>query len=115
MTRCARPIPPVDLGSSATRRLPATAAGVDRTARRTSGGQHPREPGWLPHLTVRPRHGQIGLVPMPKISVFLADDNLIVREGVRALIGSAPDLEVVGVAGDYDELVKGAEAAAPQV
>jgi class 3 adenylate cyclase/ActR/RegA family two-component response regulator len=51
----------------------------------------------------------------PKISVFLADDNLIVREGVRALIGSAPDMEVVGVAGDYDGLVNGAEAAAPQV
>src|SRR6202165_4692643 len=51
----------------------------------------------------------------PKISVFLADDTLIVREGVRALIGSAPDMEVVGVAGDYDGLVQGAEAAAPQV
>jgi adenylate cyclase len=51
----------------------------------------------------------------PKISVFLADDNLIVREGVRALIGSAPDMEVVGVAGDYDGLVKGAEQLAPQV
>src|SRR5256712_12723464 len=51
----------------------------------------------------------------PKISVFLADDNLIVREGVRALIGSAPDMEVVGVAGDYDGLVSGAEQAAPQV
>ena len=50
-----------------------------------------------------------------KISVFLADDNLIVREGVRALIGSAPDMEVVGVAGDYDGLVSGAEQAAPQV
>jgi class 3 adenylate cyclase/ActR/RegA family two-component response regulator len=51
----------------------------------------------------------------PKISVFLADDNLIVREGVRALIGSAPDMEVVGVAGDYDGLVNGAEQVAPQV
>src|ERR1700736_929580 len=54
-------------------------------------------------------------MPEPRITVFLADDNLIVREGVRALIGSAPDMEVVGVAGDYDGLVNGAEAAAPQV
>jgi class 3 adenylate cyclase/ActR/RegA family two-component response regulator len=54
-------------------------------------------------------------MPEHKISVFLADDNLIVREGVRALIGTAPDLEVVGVAGDYDGLVSGAEQAAPQV
>src|SRR3989442_830250 len=54
-------------------------------------------------------------MPEPKITVFLADDNLIVREGVRALIGSAGDMEVVGVAGDYDGLVAGAELAAPQV
>ena len=50
-----------------------------------------------------------------RISVFLADDNLIVREGVRALLQLEADFEVVGVAGDYDELVAGAEAAAPQV
>jgi class 3 adenylate cyclase/FixJ family two-component response regulator len=54
-------------------------------------------------------------MPEAKITVFLADDNLIVREGVRALIGSAGDMEVVGVAGDYDGLVAGAEQAAPQV
>jgi len=50
-----------------------------------------------------------------KIRVFLADDNLIVREGVRALLSTAPDIEVIGVAGTYQELVDGAEAAAPQV
>src|SRR5256714_10978126 len=54
-------------------------------------------------------------MPAEKISVFLADDNLIVREGVRALIGTAADMEVVGVAGDYQGLVAGAEDAAPQV
>jgi adenylate cyclase len=50
-----------------------------------------------------------------RISVFLADDNLIVREGVRALIGAEPDMEVVGVAADHDELVAGTEETAPQV
>jgi class 3 adenylate cyclase/ActR/RegA family two-component response regulator len=49
------------------------------------------------------------------ISVFLADDNLIVREGVKALLDRQPDFDVVGVAADYDELLAGAEAAAPQV
>jgi class 3 adenylate cyclase/ActR/RegA family two-component response regulator len=49
------------------------------------------------------------------ITVFLADDNLIVREGVRALLQRQPDLDVVGVAADYDELLAGAEASAPQV
>ena len=32
-----------------------------------------------------------------RITVFLADDNVIVREGVRALLNIEPDLEVVGV------------------
>src|SRR6476659_7877998 len=50
-----------------------------------------------------------------RITVFLADDNVIVREGVRALLNIEPDLEVVGAAGDFDELIAGAEAAAPQV
>ena len=51
----------------------------------------------------------------PTISVFLADDNLIVREGVRALIDAHKDLRVVGVAADFGELVAGAEATRPQV
>ena len=50
-----------------------------------------------------------------KISVFLADDNLIVREGVKALLEMEDDLDIVGVAADYDELVAGAEEAQPQV
>jgi adenylate cyclase len=49
------------------------------------------------------------------ISVFLADDNLIVREGVRALLALEADVEVVGTAADYDELVTGAGKLAPQV
>jgi adenylate cyclase len=49
------------------------------------------------------------------ISVFLADDNLIVREGVRALINRSPDLAVTGVAADYDEVVAGCSANPPQV
>jgi adenylate cyclase len=50
-----------------------------------------------------------------RISVLLADDSLIVREGLRALLGMTRDLDVVGVAGDYDELVARAEELAPQV
>ena len=36
------------------------------------------------------------------IRAFLAHDNLIVREGGRNLIDRHPDLQVVGVAADYD-------------
>ena len=49
------------------------------------------------------------------ITVFLADDNLIVREGVKALLELEDDLDVVGQGADYDELVAGADAVAPQV
>jgi class 3 adenylate cyclase/ActR/RegA family two-component response regulator len=49
------------------------------------------------------------------ITVLLADDNLIIREGVRALLQRDPTVNVVGVAGDYDELISQAVALAPQV
>ena len=52
---------------------------------------------------------------VPRISVFLADDNLIVREGVKALLELEDDLVVVGTADDRDGLVSGAEAAEPNV
>ncbi|MGI9599008.1 MAG: response regulator, partial [Acidimicrobiales bacterium] len=49
------------------------------------------------------------------ISVYLADDNLLIREGVKALIELSGDLEIVGEAGDFDGLVAGAVEAEPQV
>jgi adenylate cyclase len=49
------------------------------------------------------------------ITVFLADDNMLVREGVRAMLQRHDEIEIVGVASDYDELVDGAVAATPQV
>jgi class 3 adenylate cyclase/DNA-binding NarL/FixJ family response regulator len=50
-----------------------------------------------------------------RITVFLADDNVLVREGVRALLGLEDDLEIVGVAEDYDQLVDGAHDTKPDV
>jgi len=40
------------------------------------------------------------------ISVYIADDHSIVREGIRSLIASAPDMEVVGEAADGDEALR---------
>ena len=37
---------------------------------------------------------------MAKLRIFLADDHAIVREGLKALINSHPDMEVVGEAAD---------------
>jgi class 3 adenylate cyclase/ActR/RegA family two-component response regulator len=54
-------------------------------------------------------------VPPGVITVFLADDNLIVREGVRALINRHADLAVVGVGEDFESTVNGATQAQPHV
>ena len=59
---------------------------------------------------------QNGRVPSdPTLRVLLADDNLIVRSGVRALLETAEDIEVVGVAASYDELIDAAISLEPQV
>jgi class 3 adenylate cyclase/DNA-binding NarL/FixJ family response regulator len=52
---------------------------------------------------------------MERITILLADDSLIVREGVRALLERDPDVAVVGVAADRDELVRAAVELHPQV
>ena len=49
------------------------------------------------------------------ITVFLADDNIIVREGVRAMLARNRDIEIVGAADDYASLVAGASEMAPNV
>jgi class 3 adenylate cyclase/DNA-binding NarL/FixJ family response regulator len=50
-----------------------------------------------------------------RITVLLADDNLLVREGVRALLELEDDLVVTGVAMERDELVRLADELVPQV
>src|SRR5712671_1575013 len=52
---------------------------------------------------------------MGRITVLLADDRVIVREGLRALLAMTDDVDVVAVAGDFDELIARAEELAPQV
>jgi DNA-binding NarL/FixJ family response regulator len=37
---------------------------------------------------------------MRKTSIFLADDHAVMREGLKMLINSQPDMEVIGEAGD---------------
>ncbi len=49
------------------------------------------------------------------ISVLLADDEPLMRQSLRLVIDSQPDLHVVGEASNGDEAVKGARSFAPQV
>jgi DNA-binding NarL/FixJ family response regulator len=49
------------------------------------------------------------------VRIVLAEDNYLVREGVRTLVETEPDLEVVGVCEDYDTLIAAVEEQKPDV
>ena len=49
------------------------------------------------------------------IRVVLGEDNVLVREGVRALLDSYDDIEVVGVAADAPSLLATAAEHVPDV
>jgi DNA-binding NarL/FixJ family response regulator len=49
------------------------------------------------------------------IRIVLAEDHYLVREGVRRLLATQPDVEVVAVCGDLDSLLAAAEAERPDV
>lgn len=51
----------------------------------------------------------------PSITILLADDSPIIREGVNALLSSNADLEVIGSAEDLDSLLALAQELQPQV
>lgn len=50
-----------------------------------------------------------------KIRIFIADDHAIVREGLRALLGTEPGLELVGEASDGIQAVDKIHALKPDV
>jgi len=52
---------------------------------------------------------------MGRIRILIADDHAVLRTGLRMLIGSQRDLEVVGEASDGDEAVRKASALRPDI
>jgi DNA-binding NarL/FixJ family response regulator len=50
-----------------------------------------------------------------KLRVLLAEDQTILREGLKVLIASEPDMEVVGEAGDGEEAVRRVGTARPDI
>lgn len=54
-------------------------------------------------------------VPVTLLRVLLVDDDPLVRRGLAMIIGSAPDIAVVGEVGDGDEAVSGVRAYTPDV
>ena len=52
---------------------------------------------------------------MEKLRIMLAEDHLTVREGIKLLINSQPDMEVVGEVGDGSTAVKEAQILMPDI
>jgi DNA-binding NarL/FixJ family response regulator len=49
------------------------------------------------------------------LRVLVAEDNLLVREGVVKLLNACPEMEVIGAVSTYDELLAAAAADGPDV
>ena len=52
---------------------------------------------------------------MPPITIILADDHKIVRQGMRSLLQSQPGLEVIGEASDGEEALRLIETLSPDI
>jgi DNA-binding NarL/FixJ family response regulator len=52
---------------------------------------------------------------MPRIRLLIADDHAVLRAGLRMLVGTQPDMDVVGEAADGPETVVKARATRPDV
>src|SRR5689334_6661565 len=52
---------------------------------------------------------------MPKIRVLVADDHAVLRAGLRLLINTQRDMEVVGEAGSHQEVLSKARELRPDV
>lgn len=53
--------------------------------------------------------------PAPPVRLLVCDDHIVVRAGLLALLGSAPDIEVVGEAGTGEEAIALAAKLTPDV
>lgn len=61
------------------------------------------------------RQAKIGMTPSQRLRVLLVDDHAMVRQGLRSVLDSYQDLDVVGEAGDGEVAISLAAALQPDV
>ena len=88
-------------------------------ARRSQSAPHPggraRRCGWSCRWTAVEQAAAVSAPGPEKITVLIADDHPVVRQGLRVLLSLQSDIEVVAEASDGTEAVELAAAVAPDV
>lgn len=64
---------------------------------------------------LNPAHRRRIINSMEKITILLAEDHVLVRESLRQYLEKEPDLEVIGEAGDGEQLVSLAKTLKPDI
>ncbi|MYS87860.1 response regulator [Embleya scabrispora] len=82
-----------------------------RSTEAVAGARLPRDPGTASIPVPKPVSGQ----PAATIRVFLLDDHEIVRRGLADLLGTEPDIEVVGESASAQEAMRRIPALRPHV
>jgi DNA-binding NarL/FixJ family response regulator len=64
-------------------------------------------------MTTAPKPTTPPSTPATTVRLFLVDDHPLVRDGLRARLGSMPNLEIVGEAGSAAEALELVKACGP--
>jgi DNA-binding NarL/FixJ family response regulator len=73
-------------------------------------------PPWKGYLRLSTAGTRLGTVPpMDRFRIVLAEDNLLVREGLVSLLGATPEIELLAACSSLDDLLDAVAAHGPDV
>ncbi len=101
-------LPPAEGGEQMVGAAGPTKASPGRHQSDKDGEQRNADPGGSERPSPVQRHG-------PRLRILLVDDHAMVRQGLRSLLDTYPDVEVVGEAADGEEAVASVERLHPAI